>query len=201
MLAAAAIALPEPIDMSSWLSAADYPKHSEVVAERGYVIYQLTVSPEGRVVRCDTLQRSTIGLSVCNALEARATFKPATDKAGQPIFAIYENMKAFRLEGLNMPPRPLKAGSILTLDRMPAGVSDPFDVKLALLVDAAGKVIDCRPVEDSSNGNDAASVLNRLACAETVVDPRQSAQDSQGKSVVSVQSITVRFQTKAVASD
>lgn len=80
---------PTPIGSSSaWFTEADYPVVAMREEREGVVSYDLTVGSDGSVVGCEAsgppggadLERAT-----CDAIIARARFKPATNEAGQPV--------------------------------------------------------------------------------------------------------------------
>lgn len=194
LAAAAALSLAKPIAIGTWLTDDDYPTAAGRVAERGYIVYRLTVSPAGRVVDCSITQQTTMRKAFCDALTSRGNFTPATDDEGHPAFAVYEGLIPVKVPGMNMPPRPSRAAAVLTVDRLPAGAPDPSDAKLALLVDASGKVAKCEAQPDREQPIDVAMTLGRIACAELTHQPKV-AQDEKGEPVSSVQSVLIRFQT------
>ena len=85
--------MPTPAnDERTWVIADDYPSLAYSSGAGGITSTRLTVSPEGRVIRCEITSSSgnaDLDAAACTALSARAMFNPARDRSGQPVEGIY----------------------------------------------------------------------------------------------------------------
>lgn len=75
-------------DVARWVSPLDYPEDALRKAQSGLVTVLLKIGTSGKVESCEPIESSGIASlerASCRAFERRASFKPAMDRAGQPI--------------------------------------------------------------------------------------------------------------------
>ena len=87
--------LKEPVPITSvqnWLVSNDYPTGAPAGVVARAVNFALTISPDGKVVRC-TVERASdfapLDTKVCSLLEQKGSFSPALDSGGKPPMGIY----------------------------------------------------------------------------------------------------------------
>jgi periplasmic protein TonB len=82
------------------ISVQDYPPSSLAEHEQGTVYYRLKIGADGHVKDCRVTKSSgfpNLDRASCRLLAQRARFKPALDRAGQPIESTYEDKLDWRL--------------------------------------------------------------------------------------------------------
>lgn len=206
----AAFVAAEPINPSNWITPNDYPSRALEKSHGGISGFRLTVSNEGRPVRCDITGSSgyeNLDRLTCKLMMTRARFKPALDATGQPALAVYHNQNTWWVSG--MPEWLLGASRPemqLSVERMPGGVDDPVIMPMALVVDAEGGIIDCAPVPPSEGLRGemrerrlkAITTLGKAGCAQArALFKPQAGLDSSGGAVASIQTIRLLFATEA----
>lgn len=85
-------------------SAMDYPIEALRNSEEGEVRALLLVGPDGRVERCGVEASSGFGsldTQTCNLLIAHAQFRPAEDRRGRPVEALYHQKIVWKLQQMN----------------------------------------------------------------------------------------------------
>ena len=115
-------------DPGTWVTSDDYPAWAERNGVDGLVGVTLTVSPEGRVSKCNVSRSSQIAdldRIACEKIVERARFRPATDDGGSPVVGTFKTGVRFVMDG----------GSALP----PLGT-----IILEYTVSEEGTVVDCR---------------------------------------------------------
>ncbi len=75
-------------DRQPLFSESDYPAEARQTGWEGSVIFDLTVTPEGRVSKCVIVESSghaVLDTATCTILTTRAKFYPAKDRNGKPV--------------------------------------------------------------------------------------------------------------------
>ena len=140
---------PQPVDPSSWISAADYPAGARGQGMEGAVSYRVDVDARGNPVGCQiTLSAGPLlDQPTCDLLMRRSHFKPAMDGTGKTVAGAYVGRIRWQ-----MPPRPV-APPILTVGKGAAVTfNKPFGLKPVL---PAQPVFEATPdpVEDPAAGS------------------------------------------------
>ena len=75
------------------LQQEDYPVWSAFHGETGRITSELSISSNGEVTRCRTVESSSfpaLDEGTCEVLAAQARFRPALDEAGQPVAGLFQ---------------------------------------------------------------------------------------------------------------
>jgi TonB family protein len=156
---------------------------------QGYVRARITVSPNGKPVRCEILVSSNSkGLdgSVCDKYQ-KAKYSAARDATGQPLYGVINISVIVMVD--RSPRTPPLADISLVVNHMPAGMGVSSTRYAYLYVDAAGKVISCRRSDD-----DVITPLDKALCSmATNRLSFEPALDEKGTAVTSIQSFSVEF--------
>jgi TonB family protein len=156
---------------------------------QGYVRVRITVSPNGKPVRCEILVSSNSkGLdgSVCDKYQ-KAKFSAARDVAGQPLYGVV-NMPVIVMVNRSVRTPPL-ADISLVVNRMPPGTEMSAIRTADLYVGATGTVTSCTPSNSEAIGP-LDSALCSMATNRLSFGP---ALDENGSPVASIQSFSVEF--------
>lgn len=149
---------------------------------------QVTISPDGKVVRCDIVQESgdaTLDHYACDYFRrARAT--PAEIRSGQKSFGTIAS--EFTALGGNDPNRPPIADVTLAVSHMPTKDKSSEYHFVAVSVDEAGNATDCDTLSDASDQLD--TTLCKFAMKQLRFKP---ALDVSGKPVPSIQKFVALF--------
>lgn len=81
----------------NWIRHSDYPSAASRRGTSGLVQFRLDVDPQGKVIGCYILARTSpdeFADVTCNAIKRRAKLQPALDAQGKPVRSYYIN-KAF----------------------------------------------------------------------------------------------------------
>jgi hypothetical protein len=197
--AAATVSLQTPLPPAK--SPFVYPPQAVKLGQEGAVIYTVFVDPAGKPERCDV--EKTIGTDfgklVCDGI-MHATFTHAVDAMGVPSFGVFRTVSNFfipakpKVEGAPPSAYPMVLAPEMTLEVKPiAGlIEQTVNVRLALLVDGQGAVVDCGPADQGIDAR-----LVKAACgAARGVGPDKIRTDDKGKPVAFVRPITVSFVPK-----
>ena len=79
---------PDVIDLTPYITSADYPPEALRLHEQGLVGVELTVSPAGEVTSCTVTQPSgsaALDAHSCEVARARAHFMPSHDQSGRGV--------------------------------------------------------------------------------------------------------------------
>lgn len=196
VLAGAVVTPAVPVKPGEWFNSKEHPKTALRVAERGHLAYTIDVAPDGSAIRCTTPTQTDLDSTVCDLLMKSARFTPATDDQGKPAFAVYSGIASFLMPGKNT--RPDRAGHVVTVDRLPEGVTGPSAyARVAFLVDTAGAIGHCAAVVgERRRFMQTVDALAPAACEDLAKSYRASiARNGAGEAVPSVQSMFVRFET------
>ncbi len=194
LLAAAAVAPATPIEPGEWFTSKEYSKTALKVAERGPIAYMIDVAPDGTAVRCVTQENSELDHKVCEIVMKRARFTPATDDQGRPTWGVHDGLASFLMPGKNG--RPDRSKFVVTLDRLPDGVTSPAYAKVAFKVDRDGTVSHCAStVGERRRFMQTLEALGPAACANLAKAYRPViARNVAGDALASVQTVLVRFE-------
>jgi TonB family protein len=91
----------------NWATTNDYPSRALIERREGTVSFELTVSPDGKVAKCDIIQSSghvDLDQATCSNILRRARFTPATDGSANPTEGKYSNRVTWRIPGETLPP-------------------------------------------------------------------------------------------------
>jgi len=149
---------------------------------------KLTISPTGAVERCSpvvvTLTSDTA--RICSLISA-ASFTPAKDAAGQPLYSLITAQFHWTSDGAEE--KTTMPDVDLTVAHLPSGASVHPIVQTAIIVDADGKIEDCSVV-----GPSGVQALDNAACRAGLADETpKPIKDKTGAKVRSLQSLSVGF--------
>lgn len=197
ILAGAAVAPATPVEASRWFTSKEHPKTAMMVAERGHIAYTIVVSPDGTALRCETPGDTDLDRKVCEIVMKRARFLPAKDDQGRPVFAIHEGVASFLMPG-KASRRPDRSRLAVAIDRLPDGVVSPAYARVAFLVDASGATSHCASTAgERRRSMQTVEALGPAACESLAREHKPvPARDAAGTAVASVQTATVRFETR-----
>jgi len=150
---------------------------------------RLIVNPVGAVERCDIVvesEYSDLDAPVCRLMK-RARLKPAQDRDGLAAYGVIKKWTSWSIGSPASP--PVTADVVLSLNRLPAGLSGKPLAKLVLVVAADGEVSSCDVAESSGS-----PALDKAACTSGVAAAQIAAvQAAAGMPARSVQSLDVAF--------
>jgi hypothetical protein len=197
VLAGAAVVPAMPLEANTWFTSKDHPKTALAVAQRGNIPYAIDVAPDGTALRCTTPGDADLDRKVCELLMKSARFTPASDDQGRSAFAVHEGAASFLLPG-KAGGRPDRAKLAVTVDSLPAGAVSPAYARVAFSVDSAGMIGNCVPLAGGERRRQqTVPALGPAACARVASDYRPPiARDAAGHAVASVQTVTIRFETR-----
>jgi TonB family protein len=188
---AAQLSAPEPRQM--WLSNDDTPVAELAGRASAVVKIRLTVTPHGRLVRCDIESSSgniRIDNHTCDLALKRAQFKPARSPDGAPSYGVYRVPVIWAARPMNFKP----AGDVVAeISTRPKGVRMPANVGVMFAVDTQGQISGCSdqaPVFPGAKRNNPALVP--IACDRFVRTFKSApATDERGDPVHSIQNANV----------
>lgn len=158
---------------------------------------KITVSPEGRPVRCDIFflngPRSN-GERLCAMVLEQARYAPALAQGGKPIAGIaffWSQWSQGRWLG-SEPPGWDPVDLALEVNRIPAGFREMESFHLRIVTDPAGRLQACE-VEETRLAAQAKALLCRELAGETI----PPALDSKGVAMASVRPVRVRLASAA----
>ncbi|RZF64294.1 TonB family protein [Sphingomonas populi] len=165
-----------------------YPKAGLSPNSNNSTRAKITISPDGKVVRCDIVRESGdayLDHYACDYFRrARAT--PAKSRTGQKSFGTIA--QEFSALGGNDPNRPPIADVTLAVSHMPTKDKSSEYHFVAVSVDEAGNATDCDTLSDVSDQLD--TTLCKFAMKQLTFKP---ALDVSGKPVPSIQSFVALF--------
>lgn len=177
-------------DKVTWVKPDDYPMQY-IEAGRSFEIdLRATIQLDGTAKGCSA-EKSGGDVAFdkynCGLLLRRVKFKPATDSSGKAIVGVFRTSISWIVDYRKLKPR---AGDIeLTVAKLPAGLTSPTSVHVALAVDKTGKPSDC-----AGNGSNQNAALLKTACAQLVKSYRAiPARLASDELVPSVQTAKVSF--------
>jgi TonB family protein len=88
--------------LSSYISDADYPPEAIRRREQGRVLFELDISPEGRVTDCRVLVSSgsaELDVATCRIMSERPRFAPARDAQGHAVRDTVRSAVRWQLPG------------------------------------------------------------------------------------------------------
>jgi len=165
----------------------DYPTSDAASGKQGAVIFHVFIDPKGKPLDCvvEQVVETDYSKLVC-ARVLRARFGPAIDRSGNPVFGLHHSVLSFWIPELRKTsPYPLSLKPDIELLTKPIKglIETQRDVKLAVLVDGGGKVMDCASDQAADDPR-----LVDAACEQAAKS--WSGQPFQGSYI---QAIKVRF--------
>jgi len=180
---------PRAIHAEDWLTDADYPIAALTAGRSGRVVVGLTVSPEGRPMRCETVRSSgwaQLDERACTVLMKRARFGPAHDEGGAPVASMVMRQVTW---AVSQPvAMAVPADLLLSVKGMPKD-STARAVAVRQVIGADGKIESCA-IDTSSN----VPSLDRVACAQAVEIAKEGpARDAGGAPVRTLRLVRILF--------
>lgn len=195
LAAAAQLTAPAPIDERLWFVPSDLPVELLPANEAKFVRFSLTVGPDGKPQDCRVERTSgipTLDAFTCKLAERRARFHAARGADGRPAYGVYRTSVRWLMASGYLQDAGQDAGdALLTVNRLPGGLSSPASVNVTFALDRAGNMSSC-----SAQPGSAHAALAQVACRELLKGYRPiPATSAQGAAVDSVQTATVTFVT------
>jgi TonB family protein len=170
----------------------EYPRRLRDMDVDGYIRIQLTVSPTGKIIRCEVLVSSGQPELDAEACKGGLTAKahPARDASGQPAYGTFNNAVTFLMDRkvLAAPPN---ADLSLVVNHLPEGQGPFSQRKATLAIDGVGQVTSCKSEIGKRSGLDA---LDKALCsAARSALSFTPARNEENKPVDSIQTFRVEF--------
>lgn len=190
LFVASQLAAPTTTGPANWYKPDDYPIQYIEAGRSFDISLRLTVKPDGNLQGC-AIEKSSGEKAFdkynCALLLSRAKLNPAKDKDGRPALGIYRTRVTWRTD--DRKPMPGAGDLELTVAKLPAGLSSPTYIQVALAVDGTGHATDCASGKPDQN-----AALVKAACAQLLRSYRAiPARLPSGELVPSVQSASVSF--------
>ena len=187
---ASQLTAPTTLGPASWYKADDYPIQYIQAGRSFDVSLRATVRADGSLQGC-AIEKSSgekdFDKYNCALLLSRAKFSPAKDRDGRPVLGIYRSRVTWMID--HRKPKASAGDLELTVADLPAGLSSPTNIHVAVEVDGAGRAIDCANGKSDQN-----AALVKAACTQLLQSYRAiPARLPSGELVPSVQSATVSF--------
>ncbi len=195
LVAAASSLVPPQAPTTSPIRVDDYPNGVTLEGQKGAVIFNLGIDPQGKPVSCDVEQVIGVDFSklTCRRYMS-ARFKPAADRNGQPIFGAYRTVMNLWLPDPNVADYPRKLAPEMTLKvkAMPGVLTSPTEVKVIALIDDRAQVAEC----EAAVATDARLVTT--ACQRLKSEWKDKIRtDASGKPIAFVRALTIAFEPEA----
>jgi TonB family protein len=190
---ASQLAGPTTTGPANWYKPDDYPIQYIEAGRSFDISLRLTVKSDGSLQGC-AIEKSSGEKAFdkynCALLLSRAKFSPAKDKDGRPTLGIYRTRVTWRTD--DRKPQAGPGDLELTVATLPAGLSSPINIQVALAVDSVGRGTDCAGSKPDQN-----AALVQAACAQLLRSYRAiPARLPSGELVPSIQTATVSFLTQ-----
>lgn len=173
--------------------AEDYPMKAFERKWEGVTQFQLLVAPDGSVSNCSIVKSSGHELldeTTCLLASKRAEFRPARGPDGNVVWGVYRSEAMWALPEHRLATTAAPDLEV-SLNKLPAGVSEPPAVKLAYSVDTSGNPSSCTILPTSLKQP---AVLVELGCKELLERaPRTPVVDPSGQPVPAVRTGAVLF--------
>ncbi len=169
ILAAALVIAPQP-NVQAQIGPQDYPQAHLEAEHSAAALLEFVVSPDGKIENCRVLSfvgNEALTKAMCR-LERQSSWRVARDGDGNPAYGVVRTLFKMTIPGTvdgDRITRMSQASDVeLTVQRLPAGISSPFDVKVELKVDQSGAVQICQPNSDAV----IPSALAKIACDQAM---------------------------------
>lgn len=177
----------------SHIARLDVPAEFIMASPSGVEIFQLVVSPEGRVVACNVriLGRGPVQDDRNCSKLLKLTATPASDQDGRATYSTVELKTSWNMVGrrqLAAPPKVDEPDVYLPVRGLPPGLSIAPTSYLLLVTGIEGKVETCTVSRSSGHAG-----LDEAACRAVTASGAEPLKDGSGRAVRSVQNITVGF--------
>ena len=198
LAAASALPLSPQPPTSGVISSQDYPAEVLRGEKQGAVLFNMYVDPRGKPLSCNVEEVYDADFSkIACARAMRTTFRPATNRDGQPVFGYFRTVSNFWLpESGKASAYPIKPLPDLSFSVKPApGLTARRDVTVALIVNGEGEIADCAP-----GGEGTEKRLTDAACAQLKAQwTGEQLEYPQGSLKSYVRALTVSFEPESVA--
>lgn len=182
-----------PIASTPWFTFDDYPMKAFEKHWEGVTGIELLVSPDGSVASCTVTQPSghaVLDEETCKLARIRGRFQPARGPNGEAVYGVYKSHVTWA-----MPGHSLNAASAadleVSLNRLPAGTTQPAAVAVAYALDAQGHASGCAAMPDSPKQPD---ILVQLGCKQLIAkDAGAPVTGPSGAPVPAVKTGAVEF--------
>ena len=189
MLAAGATAEPETAKLLRFKRDWEYPKEELKKRISGLARVQLTISPDGKPIRCDLLSSSDsakLDAEAC-VISKLGTFSAARDANRKPVYGVLNQGFIFLTDKpVTAPP---SVDLSLAVNHMPKNARTSVTRIATLAVDAAGVVKSC-DTEPTTMNTELDKAMCTMALHRLSFKP---ALDENGSPVASIQQFVVEF--------
>lgn len=188
-----------PPEAKNWVRPEDYPAKALQANESGVVYVRLIIAPDGRPETCTPVLRTKSKILAdisCSLLMKRATFGPAEDQAGHPVygavtrwFSWTTGSRAGSTPSRDWIVKALPADVDITVKALPAGMGKSADMHVALAIGSDGRASGFAHPGTASE----TAALANIACKRLAAESWSPLHDPVGNAVPSVQQVLVRF--------
>lgn len=173
----------------------DYPDSALRAGHQGVVRFRAVIDPSGRIAHCDIVLSSgfeDLDDLTCLLVKKRIKASPARGSDGAATYSTLSSGATWLLPGLRFEFPPAKQADLqLTVNKLPAGVTNRPAMRFVIEVDPEGKILAC-----AKDPLSPANSLAAVACPQLAKLYKPTpALTAEGEPVRSVQTATVSFQT------
>lgn len=151
-LISSAVVAATPVTPQPWFEFKDYPMDAFEKNWEGVTRFQLLIAPDGQIANCAVTGSSgheSLDDKTCFLASKRAKFSPARGPDGAAAWGVYRSQAVWvfperKMVGANPGP-----DLEISLNKLPAGTSQPPVVKLAYAVDPQGNPSSCSLMRSS----------------------------------------------------
>lgn len=185
-----ASSLPEPVEPEHWISHNDYPSSARGGERVGTTWFEVTADKSGKPIGCRTILSSgTLELDrqSCVSTMVRGKFRPARDRAGQPLHGTLRRRTMWNFPPRQAKPVEMPADATLKLNALPSRARPSSTLRL---IETANGAVESCEVQESS----LSATLDQLACSTALAAkfPNQ-ATDAEGRPVRAVRLRKIEF--------
>jgi len=182
-----------PVPPLPWFTFDDYPMKAFEKHWEGVTGFELLVAPDGSVANCTVTRPSghdVLDEETCKLAKIRGRFQPARGPAGQAVYGVYRSQVTWAMPGDSL--NAASAADLeVSLNKLPAGTTQPAAVTVAYSVDPQGNATDCAAMPDSPKQPE---VLVQLGCKQLIAkDAGSPVTAPSGQAVPAVKTGAVVF--------
>ncbi|MBV2148746.1 energy transducer TonB [Sphingobium sp. AS12] len=184
----------------TWASDLDYPPEAIRLTKRGTTSFLVLVSPQGKVASCFVTQSSDVpelDKRTCVLLSVRASFKPAADENGQPVYDTYKgsiNWRHMDRPNRSLAPKPELDDTDFELQvaKLPNGLQQQR-VVVIVRMDTSGRVAYCEHQPQTA----VSQQLGAVACAQAKAGYVSITKDAADQPISVIRSLHILFKAAA----
>jgi hypothetical protein len=196
--AAAQLSAALPVNYSRWWSPDDVPASVRTQGVTREVPYRAVIRPDGTLDHCEVEQSSgdtSADAITCSTIMKRGKYLPARWIDGSPAYGVDRVVATWRASPEAIAPKPIGPDIELAVNELPAGVSSPAGILVAVAVDEKGQLESCVADPPRWLGQPQPNAtLVQVACDEVMKNFKATpVRDAGGQAVRSIQTVSVLF--------